>query len=603
MSTRALTPAVAAPVAVLIPQQRPILQRTCDCGQHTIGGAECKDCRKKKGMSLQRRVDGPSNPSIVPSILHDVLRSPGQPLDEGTLAFFEPRFGGEFARTPVSPARRPIQHILSVGPASDHWENEADAVAGRIVAEPSRASARHDLTAVRIHTGTQAAASARAVNARAYTVGNDIVFNSGQYQPQSFEGRHLLAHELTHVAQQAQSATLQRSVGSAIAGFFSDIGKGIARLFGSENYDPKELQDYLTVLDDGKPEGHYDSDNKARATTKAWGLGGSPYVLTAQRKALMIREMQAGYTSTADEQAIIELLERSYNFELSYIFGVGGITAKSLNSDISGDEFTRLKSFYERRFDGGMEAMLKGPVKPVGYPIPLGSVLPSVGETGMPIDELRGADTRWNEECVAGILCTQDRSTIAALPNMTVLKTPTVTEYYWEYDGASWTEKTKEHAAFSHPVKKIIGFKRDKDCGFAASSMIHEVKHQSQPDTWTIVEKEKDAYTFEENWTIQRGIPGRAPFRMPKADGGEQVNTAAVEKYVVGRYSGATSTPGEEIVDHTSDGKTKIARPDNSTYLRPSRKGDSHQDFKKTDQGLSGAPHADPKKWVCPKTK
>ena len=336
------------------------------------------------------------------------------------------------------------------------------------------------MTAVRIHTGTQAAASARAVNARAYTVGNDIVFNSGQYQPQSFEGRHLLAHELTHVAQQAQSATLQRSVGSAIAGFFSDIGKGIARLFGSENYDPKELQDYLTVLDDGKPEGHYDSDNKARAIAKAWRLGGSPYVLTAQRKALMIREMQAGYTSTADEQAIIELLERSYNFELSYVFGVGGITAKSLNSDISGDEFTRLKSFYERRFDGGMEAMLKGPVKPIGYPIPLGSVLPSVGETGMPIDEIRGADTKWNEECVAGILCTQDRSTIAALPNMTVLKTPTVTEYYWEYDGASWTEKTKEHAAFSHPVKKIIGFKRTKNwiCGVFNDP---RSKHQSQP--------------------------------------------------------------------------------------------------------------------------
>jgi len=55
---------------------------------------------------------------------------------------------------------------------------------------------------VRIHTGFQAATSAQMVNARAYTVGRNIVFGEGQYRPGTPAGKKLLAHELTHVIQQ-----------------------------------------------------------------------------------------------------------------------------------------------------------------------------------------------------------------------------------------------------------------------------------------------------------------------------------------------------------------------------------------------------------------
>jgi hypothetical protein len=60
----------------------------------------------------------------------------------------------------------------------------------------------HDFGTVCVHTDAKAAASARAVNAIAYTVGRDIVFGAGQYAPESPTGRRLLAHELTHVVQQ-----------------------------------------------------------------------------------------------------------------------------------------------------------------------------------------------------------------------------------------------------------------------------------------------------------------------------------------------------------------------------------------------------------------
>src|SRR5215213_1007869 len=92
----------------------------------------------------------------APAIVQRVLRSPGQALDGATRAFFEPRFG-------------------------------------------------HDFSRVRVHADAEAAESARAVNALAYTVGGDVVFGAARYAPRSTEGRSLLAHELTHTIQQGAS--------------------------------------------------------------------------------------------------------------------------------------------------------------------------------------------------------------------------------------------------------------------------------------------------------------------------------------------------------------------------------------------------------------
>jgi len=108
---------------------------------------------------VQRRVGGGSaGIGAAPPIVHEVLASPGAPLDASTRAFFEPRFG-------------------------------------------------HDFSHVRVHAGAYAADSALAVNALAFTVGSDIVFGAGQYMPQTSPGSRVLAHELAHVAQQAAGGT------------------------------------------------------------------------------------------------------------------------------------------------------------------------------------------------------------------------------------------------------------------------------------------------------------------------------------------------------------------------------------------------------------
>ena len=74
-----------------------------------------------------------------------------------------------------------------------------------------------DLSSVRVHTDGAAGASAQAVQAHAYTVGDEVVFAPGQYQPGSSAGQRTLAHELTHVVQQRNGPVSGTPTGTGIS--------------------------------------------------------------------------------------------------------------------------------------------------------------------------------------------------------------------------------------------------------------------------------------------------------------------------------------------------------------------------------------------------
>ncbi len=155
---------------------------------------------------------------VVPPVVHDVLRSTGQPLEASARAFMEPRFAHDFSRVPNGQAPRAAGK-LSLVPPHHGSEAEADEVARRVAhqtdAAPRADDSGQDFSRVRVHADAKAAESAQAVNARAYTVGENIVFGQNEYAPETQEGRHLLAHELAHTVQQrdgAGGATVQRAV-------------------------------------------------------------------------------------------------------------------------------------------------------------------------------------------------------------------------------------------------------------------------------------------------------------------------------------------------------------------------------------------------------
>ncbi len=138
----------------------PQLRRARACGGSC---SECQPPAAKGAAAL--------GSDQAPPVVHEALSRPGQPLDASASRFLEPRFGYDFGH-------------------------------------------------VRVHTDNVAAAAARAVSARAFTVGRDIVFAANEYSPATAEGRHLLAHELTHVAQQtapAQAARVTQAWGVRLA--------------------------------------------------------------------------------------------------------------------------------------------------------------------------------------------------------------------------------------------------------------------------------------------------------------------------------------------------------------------------------------------------
>jgi hypothetical protein len=187
-----------------------LLQRKCACGNHTTDQhGQCTEC-KKKGQLLQRRAINQNGPEVAPPIVHEVLRSPGRPLDPATRAYMDPRFGHDLSRVRTHSDTPQVARVgLTVGPTNDRYEQEANRAANNVLrmSEPGKLNnsafqALYDFSHVRVHTEPRAAESARTVHARAYTVGNHLVFGESAYRPATPAGRRLLAHELAHVVQQ-----------------------------------------------------------------------------------------------------------------------------------------------------------------------------------------------------------------------------------------------------------------------------------------------------------------------------------------------------------------------------------------------------------------
>ncbi|QCW03625.1 DUF4157 domain-containing protein [Natrinema pallidum] len=116
--------------------------------------------RRKREWSIQRSLEGTdTTEGEVPGQVLDVIGSGGRPLEFGLQRTLEDRMDADFGN-------------------------------------------------VRVHTGPKATQAAEAIDAKAFTCGNDIVFNAGEYDPQSADGQFLLAHELAHVKQQHGGAPL-----------------------------------------------------------------------------------------------------------------------------------------------------------------------------------------------------------------------------------------------------------------------------------------------------------------------------------------------------------------------------------------------------------
>lgn len=179
-----------------------LLQRKTKCA---CGGG-CPTCREKSNLNISQ----PNDPLEIEAdqIADQIMRMPVRNIGlSNTRGGYNP--GTQRKCNACEDDNEPLQRIpQSLGDVSGNFIS--DSGAGRPLDHATRDFFEprfgRDLGHVRIHTGPQAAESARSVNARAYTSGCNVVFGEGQYYPGTEAGNRLIAHELAHTLQQHKTS-------------------------------------------------------------------------------------------------------------------------------------------------------------------------------------------------------------------------------------------------------------------------------------------------------------------------------------------------------------------------------------------------------------
>jgi hypothetical protein len=175
-----------------------LMQRKCSCGTHAHGPAQCPACAalgpgEEAHQALRIGPPGDRLEREADRIAEHVMRSPLPGAESGRgRAPSPPEAGQRISTLGTGRTGSTVPAMLGTsGRALDRGTRE-------------RMETRfgHDFSKVRVHTGARAARSARSVGARAYTMGQHIVFGNGEFAPGTKAGQHLLAHELTHTIQQ-----------------------------------------------------------------------------------------------------------------------------------------------------------------------------------------------------------------------------------------------------------------------------------------------------------------------------------------------------------------------------------------------------------------
>lgn len=220
MSMQLQTQAKAATQPSFTPVRSGLLRRKCACGGSPGVDGECEACRRKRVMLQRKAISAPGSTSVQTKL---AISQPGDQYEQEAdrvvvehvmrmPASTGPRQHGKPAQIGYPLMRQEAGSGLATTAAPLIVSEVVNSGNGRPLDDSARAFFEprfgHNFSGVRVHTDTKAVKSAETVNALAYTVGRNIVFGKDHYAPPTTEGRKLLAHELTHVVQQARSQPL-----------------------------------------------------------------------------------------------------------------------------------------------------------------------------------------------------------------------------------------------------------------------------------------------------------------------------------------------------------------------------------------------------------
>jgi hypothetical protein len=297
-----------------------LLQRKCACGSATSSlTGECPECRSGKRVQAKITV-GASN----------------DPLEQEADRVADQVLGGA-THSAASGAPPHIQRFT--GQATGQTDTTAPASVDRVLAGSGRPLGPalrqemeqrfgHDFSRVRVHSGAASDKSARDVNAHAYTAGHNIVFGAGRYEPGTYAGRRLIAHELAHVVPQTGEEAIHAGQSNEKRGL-SPISR--ATLQGQEAERGDLLQGHVGATENrtGMPDKlivgleqlsgvdlsavrvHYNSTEPAKLNALAYTHGKDIQIGPGQEKHLphegwhVVQQMQARVKPTMQMRGIL----------------------------------------------------------------------------------------------------------------------------------------------------------------------------------------------------------------------------------------------------------------------------------------------------------
>jgi hypothetical protein len=447
-------PAQASGTAIAQSAASPRIQRLCPECEHEM--------QRKEGEGAGRQGGSPT-PETEARV---AALGSGAPLPASERAFFEPRFGQSLAN-------------------------------------------------VRVHSGGEADEVARAVNARAFTLGRDIAFADGEFRPGAPDGRRLIAHELTHTLQQRDAGADQKVAQQVVPAHLVQRALGDGHDLASPRF--SRLLDLEAAY-----------DGESTITTGSSGRG---------------------------VQAIQQAL-----YDLGFLLPVHGA---------DGDFGNETKAAVEA-FQNANALSVDGVVGPdtmaaldARFGLP---VLPAAGVRSGP----------WTDACVRSVLCPWSPHTIDVLRTRITLKSFDKISFADErWDGAAWVPNPFPGGGFNTGTE--IGV-LNSSCEEMAETLYHEVLHAEQPTSHTTtLAKESYAYRIGEEFSIALGLAGRPGLRSADAQGREFADRGKVGTFVAKEHPSVPSGGGsEEIIDKAATfGDVQVRRANGTIYTRAAAVGET----------------------------
>jgi len=212
-----------------------------------------------------------------------------------------------------------------------------------------------DFSRVRVHADSVAATSAAALDAHAYTMGSDILFAAGRYAPTTWDGKKLLAHELTHVVQQRQASTIAHGLGG---------GRPLDHAT-RDYFEPRFGVDFCKVRIHDATQGQQAAEPNARAFTIGQNIAFAEHSPgTEEGRRLIVHELQPQSTPVVQRQAhgtLSPVSIRSPAFEEA-VTQISSVEADLHGRPLGSEELALARSVFRESLDYSRVRLIPTPV-------------------------------------------------------------------------------------------------------------------------------------------------------------------------------------------------------------------------------------------------